>query len=809
MPIQRRKEKSKNWTKLYEVCDRCDKARSNYFGGTVTHWLLGLQRCNCAPNEKDYVLTAGQQSLKDSHQVVGKSDPDPTREATIDLGARYEILETLGHGGMGTVYRVKDNVLEKEFAIKLLQNNFAGDPTAIKRFEREADAAASLTHPNLLATYGRGCATSGAYYIVMDLLKGEVLSELLKRTGKLGPARTINIAIQICDALAHAHMKGLIHRDLKPSNIMLTNKEGEPDAVKVFDFGISKLIPPCSRGTQNLTATGELLGSPSYMSPEQCLGLDTDERSDIYSLGCLMYEMLSGAPPFASKTPIQTVVKHLNEEAPPLKNAFLLSKIELKLQSIVMCCLEKDTVQRYQSMDQLKIDLLRVAGGKLPKRPKRRAIKTMPLSLPIASTMILLALWFNDIVNIVMLCSFFPCFAFTWLIALGQRVWNEMNCSTSGNSQRLWKIGSLASIMIGFFPMLLLCGLVLGNSLELNGGVYVPRNVTLLFLLTTMSMTIALLMSIGWALVNTICAFKLPRSIQIHVIVAYIWTIFGFCVFRPHLLAWIPYGSSLGVTILGLAHYQTVNLADSCDVGLELALLIDPNFADAYFRRAMSELESNPQRAIKDLSKAISLGSDELQVIALEERARLFESFDNWTDTISDLERLIQADPTTAGKYDWRIARCFYKAKRFKEALVAYTKIIDEPYCGDWRLFARRAKVYEQLGMLDRATSDYSSAIELEPNILNNYAHKAEALKRMGESRKALQTYQRLVYRFRVLLSHGRASLSSDYVFAAEAEAQLGHKQKARELLEEVVRQGESTNPSDQYLDDDYIPGGC
>src|SRR5277367_6327821 len=330
------KAKQKNSTKLFEACERCGKPKEGNFGGTITRWFFRSVTCERAVNDpvNSYALATVSSPEQGTAKSPSSNGEDQAPEACIDLGDRYEILETIGQGGMGTVYRLKDKVLDKEFAVKVLRDDFATDPSAIKRFEQEADAASQLTHHNILATYGRGSTASGAQYILMDLLEGESLAQLLKRETRLDAARVIDISTQICDALAHAHMKGLIHRDLKPSNIMLTNCDETSATVKVLDFGIAKLKATSNRETQNLTETGDLFGSPSYMSPEQCLGFAVDARSDIYSLGCMMYEMLSGQPPFSGKNPIQTVIQHLNDEPLSLAKRLPVNRTTKRLQAI-------------------------------------------------------------------------------------------------------------------------------------------------------------------------------------------------------------------------------------------------------------------------------------------------------------------------------------------------------------------------------------------------------------------------------------------------------------------------------------------
>lgn len=280
-----------------------------------------------------------------------------TAQELPNFGDNYEPIEIIGHGGMGAVYKVKELSTGTTFAVKLLQKSLADDPGAQKRFEQEVSSASKLTHPNLVAVYGHGKTPTGAPYLVMDYLDGRSLSDVIEKEGRLEPKRALNIFIQIAEALKHAHDKGVIHRDIKPTNIILSSTPGGDDIVKIVDFGIAKVLPATSRETRDLTQTGEVFGSPHYMSPEQCLGFMLDQRSDIYSFGCLMYEAVTGEPPFGGSNPIQLVVKHINESPPNFQKELKTNKQIKLLETVVLKCLDKEQSERFQSVDELKRDL--------------------------------------------------------------------------------------------------------------------------------------------------------------------------------------------------------------------------------------------------------------------------------------------------------------------------------------------------------------------------------------------------------------------------------------------------------------------
>lgn len=311
--------------------------------------------------EKEPVL---KESPAESVQEEPESKKDEKSGDFPKLDARFEVLEELGSGGMGRVFKVRDLTLDKLLAIKVLKQDLASDATALKRFEKEAEAAAALSHPNLISIYSHGTTSEGESYLVMDYLEGPSLAEIIEKNEKLGTERLLDIFIQICDGLAHAHKAGVIHRDVKPTNIILTKSESGKDLVKIVDFGIARVMDASVRETHDLTQTGEVFGSPQYMSPEQCLGLLLREQSDIYSLGCTLYETITGSPPFAGSNPIQLVVKHINDDAEGFSREHLDTRQKKQLETVTLKCLAKEMDDRYMSVEALKEDLEKIKEGK-------------------------------------------------------------------------------------------------------------------------------------------------------------------------------------------------------------------------------------------------------------------------------------------------------------------------------------------------------------------------------------------------------------------------------------------------------------
>lgn len=273
------------------------------------------------------------------HSLVGKVIAD-----------RYEIVSFVGRGAMGTVYKAKHKAIDRFFAVKTLNAQFEEDERVVKRFQQEAQAMSLLTHPNLIQILDYGKTEDGVPFFVMEFLEGISLADHLKHNGQLPVERALPIFAQIADALAHAHSKGVIHRDLKPSNIMLIGDSH--DFVKVVDLGIAKAVSD----DQHLTQTGEVFGSPLYMSPEQCQGMQTDGRSDIYSLGCLMYEALAARPPLRGENFVQTAYKHMHEMPVPLQE--VRPDVSEPVSELIAACLLKNPDDRVASMAMLR-DALR------------------------------------------------------------------------------------------------------------------------------------------------------------------------------------------------------------------------------------------------------------------------------------------------------------------------------------------------------------------------------------------------------------------------------------------------------------------
>jgi eukaryotic-like serine/threonine-protein kinase len=273
------------------------------------------------------------------------------------LGERYEIGGVLGRGGMAEVHRGRDLRLGREVAVKVLRSDLARDPSFQVRFRREAQASASLNHPAIVAVYDTGedrTSTGATPYIVMEYIEGETLRDVLRREGHLSPERAMSLSADICGALDFSHRNGIVHRDVKPGNVMITPQ----GTVKVMDFGIARAV---SDSAATMTSTAAVIGTAQYLSPEQARGESVDARSDVYSLGCMLYELVTGAPPFTGDSPVAVAYQHVRED--PKLPSSINPQIPPELDAILLKAMSKNPANRYQSAAEMRNDLLRALAG--------------------------------------------------------------------------------------------------------------------------------------------------------------------------------------------------------------------------------------------------------------------------------------------------------------------------------------------------------------------------------------------------------------------------------------------------------------
>ena len=310
---------------------------------------------------EDSAILPQQSSSREQSHRTPQPPLNPIAKTTADfniprtpLKEKYEFLTVLGAGGAGVIYKATQKPLGRLVAVKMIHSHLM-TPLAVKRFQKEATMIARISHANIISVYDFGISEDNQPFMVMDYVEGTVLSEVLDEAGTLPVEDVKLIARQLCDGLAHAHSKGILHRDLKPSNIMMAKNEHGPSTAKILDFGLAKVIyGEEDDEREHLTKTGETVGTPAFMSPEQVMGKHLEVTSDVYSLGCVMYHCLTGEPPFVGETKMETMLMHLNSKPEPINPSNGEPRISPFLEMIILKTLEKNPADRFQTMMELK-----------------------------------------------------------------------------------------------------------------------------------------------------------------------------------------------------------------------------------------------------------------------------------------------------------------------------------------------------------------------------------------------------------------------------------------------------------------------
>jgi len=675
--------KLKDQTKLKTTCSACGKATASQT--FLTGWLSKDSTCQCSIEDVQRA-EAQKAALAETNVETLSFEPDELPA----ISDRYEVLGTIGRGGMGSVYKVRDKTLDAIFAIKVLQQSLIQDQAALKRFEQEAEAAKKLNHANLVSVYDHGTTDGGAPYIVMDCLEGQGLAELLKESRTLEPKRALKIFMDICEALAYAHKEGVIHRDIKPTNIIVTDVGTPAERAHIVDFGIAKVMPTANRETHDLTQTGEIFGSPHYMSPEQCLGFMLDNRSDIYSLGCLMYETLTGGTPFEGANPIQVVVKHINEAVPEFPKAARTDKLVEKLENVVFRCLDKEKTERYQSVDDVLKDLKSLEAGK-PIAKYARINKAKPMlskRQAIGSLVVFIGLTIYGTATAMMINSEIGGKIFGGLISL---------VCLSG----VWVFYSTA---LEVFRKRV-------NSLTESSG----WQILLLFLLGTGCLT-----AIQYPALIVIGYNRMPQGA--------FWSQVAFWAGLIHIL-------SLTSSVTAAACFALFRKANKFNffamvgkyVAVTCVLLCIARFGlPVQTAKISSIMAQMSQHAQPQLSKAlieISVALDTNQEY-LNRLADVNHTLNNHEEEFNNLERASSVDQNLSSWKYISIAERFKQHKQFDHALKYYEKALEQERKGGGgdtgqiaRILSDRAQIYiDELNDMVRARADMEEALKLAPH---------------------------------------------------------------------------------------------
>ncbi|MBS1953293.1 MAG: serine/threonine protein kinase [Cyanobacteria bacterium SZAS-4] len=310
-------------------------------------------------------MTSSSQNISDFSNQPVLPDWDPFEVGQI-LDDKYRVVSLLGKGGMGAVYRVTQLLLNVDVALKTLNTQKQNDVSALRRFQTEARAAFSLKHPNLVNVHDFGVLQNSYPFLVMELINGLTLQQFIQQRGTLSPYDIQAIFVRLCFALSYAHQSGVVHRDIKPGNIMLKTDVpfGDEGCVKILDFGLAKVMNTLNVDLESLTKTGDVVGSPLYMSPEQCSGAPLDHRTDIYSLGCVLFEALTGTPPLVGTNSLRTMMLHQTARVPTLKEAALGRDFPPALEMLVSKMLAKAPADRYTDLGVVAMELSAICSGK-------------------------------------------------------------------------------------------------------------------------------------------------------------------------------------------------------------------------------------------------------------------------------------------------------------------------------------------------------------------------------------------------------------------------------------------------------------
>ena len=299
-------------------------------------------RCGREDDRGNIVCPEDGTALKKQDKLIGTT-----------IAEKYEILSLLGRGGMSMVYKGKHKLMDRIVAIKLLRPELVAIPQLVERFKRESKAISTLRHPNIVTVFDFGLIKDAhsTPFLIMDYLEGRTLDVVLKEEGKLNLTRAVELFCAACDALAHTHEMGIVHRDIKPSNLLLRKEPNGTETLTIFDFGIAKMLQGEST-VHKLTASGEVFGSPLYMSPEQAEGEGIDHRTDIYSLACVLHESILGKPPFRGETPLETIMMHMSEPVTAFDETAPGVSVPPALEQVITKALTKKPAQRYQSINE-------------------------------------------------------------------------------------------------------------------------------------------------------------------------------------------------------------------------------------------------------------------------------------------------------------------------------------------------------------------------------------------------------------------------------------------------------------------------
>ncbi len=729
--------------------------------------------------------------------------------AQIVLGERFKVLDVIGQGGMGAVYKVKDET-DRIFALKLLKPELCQDKAVLKRFQHEAAALAELDHDNIVNVYDHGITSDGAPYIVMPCLEGGTLSDLLSRQGKVAPEQAIKILLQVCQALCYAHDRKLIHRDIKPSNVILKEHSAELDGadpvIQIVDFGISKMLDVTNPATINMTQTGDVFGTPAYMSPEQCQGEDVDHRTDIYSAGCLLYEMITGNQPFKGTNAIQVALKQVSGEIESFADKCPDGHILVSLEQIVRKCMHKSKAGRYQTAEELIRDLNLVKSGRevAYEEPIAEAAATNKLTEKITricrsvSLFMLGALawfWYLLLFPLVFTVAdfdsssrlaliIFPCMAafiqLKWISELFQQrkkrrslgFWctgltsltilvscvSVAACQIADKPQ--WLTECLTGIFLISFPCTWLL-LIVAALIRLTWLPYLFRRIKCWFTKEKMEprRTIPISLARASKIVSSICAVVLLSFV----------------------IAW---PSGFGAAIGGLGKFSDTMGANLAKPVLQLSVFCNSSWPESYVQ--LTKYYSNhgdPAAALKVIELGISRYPQESNLFVA--RGIVMSVANRPREAFGDLNKALQIDPRNTGAMVTR-GNLYLSSGDFSKAKADFTNaLVLKPVGAEqFECLGKRGVASYALGKFREAADDFTSLLEVssEDRALN-YVRRGLAFNALDEQDRARQSFESA-------LDSTVQLTANDMLIKAFAQKQLGQQEYFLETLKEAEEKG-------------------
>lgn len=632
--------------------------------------------------------------------MANRLSPEGGSPVAPNLVQGYEVLEMIGEGGMATVYKVKSNADQALFAIKVLKSDLAKEPGAVNRFKQEVKAAAKLTHPNLVATYEIGETRGGTPFFVMDFVDGRNLSSMLLESKRLNSKRVLEILIPVCEAIEHAHSKGVVHRDIKPSNILIS-KDG---LIKVVDFGIAKVAMTATTGnTGNLTQTGEVFGSPLYMSPEQCMGEPSDVRSDIYSLGCVMYELLVGDAPFQGANPIKIIFGHINSK-PAAISKLVKNEGDKRLyglEAIILRCLEKKPEDRYQTVRELHDDLESVLNEKTPVNALNSPARRRSLMKNAAI-----------IVGLIGVACGAGYFTFTGMTHSHV----SETPAPSHNSQDMDKLVASFSNEIRAHPdeeyWYIMRGITYRESGQLTNALMdftmaISKNPKSAKAYRERGWTYAKLEDWNKAIENNTKAIELDPKLS---------------------------DAYIGRARDYIATGEFQKSYDDASKAIEL----NQHNPTAYLNRATASFEmSNYKQCMADCDSAVALDPADPHLRIL--RSRVAEKLHDYSKGIDDLTFILSKKPDDVPRRVER-AYLFNQTGKFDQAIADADKAreIDAKHMGT---YIAKATALEGLGRRDEAFAEFQKGLSIDPLNSEIYKKRGDVRLKLGEIQKAIADY--------------------------------------------------------------------